>query len=437
MQGEGTPAAALTAAELAAAHATAAEQGAPMVVVQPDPAGRADPRLLWANAAAATLLGLGEPAAPEPATIGALAGGLAQPTNWTRLVARLAASGELDEQWHTASLDLPGAPAAMVRVRVRPVGDTGRLLVWLRSADPDVIQAEEAADDAEFRFRAVGDNAPIGIVVSDVGVRLSFVNDAFARIVGVPAANLLGTGWLAVVDPEHVPGLLDTLEGVLRGTAAETAVRVFTTTGPQRWVTLRLAPVTTRLRSAGFVATVEDVTARRAWEAQLAYQASHDALTGLANRRHFVDAVAEVLRARRRGDQDTAVLFCDIDGFKQINDQLGHDAGDRVLIEIARRMTAAARQHDLVARIAGDEFVVMLRNVTDLAEAEAAAARHAAALTGPIELTSGTVAVAASIGVALASQHPNAAALIHAADMSMYRVKRGRGGSVAAAEGAA
>ena len=195
-----------------------------------------------------------------------------------------------------------------------------------------------------------------------------------------------------------------------------------------RWVQIRLAPVTTPRRSAGFIGTIEDVTDRRAWENQLSYLAGHDALTGLANRRSLVEAITQLLTSRRTRDRDAAVLFCDLDGFKQVNDTLGHEAGDRVLIEVGQRLVTTARDHDLVARIAGDEFVVLIREVGTVDDAEIAAARQLRALVSPIFVAGTSVVVSASIGVAMARDYDNASELLQAADRGMYEAKRaGRG----------
>jgi diguanylate cyclase len=122
------------------------------------------------------------------------------------------------------------------------------------------------------------------------------------------------------------------------------------------------------------------------------------------------------------------VLFCDLDGFKQINDTLGHEAGDRVLIEVAQRLSTTARDHDLVARIAGDEFVVLIREIGSYHDAEAAASRQLAALKSPIVVAGTSVVVSASIGVAMARDYESAAELLRAADRGMYEAKRaGRG----------
>lgn len=302
-----------------------------------------------------------------------------------------------------------------------------RYLLWLRPATDELVEAEEAVAEAEFRFRTLGDNAPIGIVVSDVGLRLSFVNDGFAAIVGIDRESLLGTNWLDVFNAEDLPSVIEGLEGTLAGKRADLSVRVHCSTGAQRWVQLRLAPVTTRRRAAGFVGTVEDITARRTWESQLAHQARHDALTGLANRRQLLESLTDDYLGGRRNDHSMALLFFDLDGFKAVNDTYGHDAGDRLLVEVARRLSAAVRDGDLVARIAGDEFVVMLRHTADRAEAVTAAKRLLAALEDDVPMGSNRVQISASVGVAMAADHESAADLLRCADLGMYEAKRSGG----------
>jgi diguanylate cyclase (GGDEF)-like protein/PAS domain S-box-containing protein len=411
-----------------AALAAAAQAGPPLLVVGADGARGAAVRVRWANPAARDLLGGSLEHERDPAGLRVVAR-LGQPASWSVVAAQLIAAGDVGDEWHSAVLDTPESAGALLRLKVLPVAASdpaaaGTYLLWLRLADEALVQAEEAVAEAEFRFRTLGDNAPIGIVVSDVGLRLGFVNAAFAAIVGVDGAALLGTNWLDVFDAEDLPAVLEALEGALSGRSADLAVRVHCISGPQRWVQLRLAPVTTRRRAAGFVGTVEDVTARRSWEVQLAHQARHDSLTGLANRRQLLESLTDYYVGRRRTDQLMAVLFFDLDGFKAVNDTYGHDAGDRLLIEVGRRLSAAARQHDLVARIAGDEFVVLLRNAADRTEAEAAANRLLAALSQEVQVGGSTVRISASVGVALAVDHDNAADLLRCADQGMYEAKR-------------
>lgn len=426
----GGEAAAVEQPRLDALRLAAAEGGAAQLAVMMS--DDRTPRFVWANRAVLDLLGvelddlLGAPVEPIDGTV------TTEPPRWTAVVTELiAGSDELSraehEVWHSATVALPDGRGTAVQVMVTGVGRDG-WVVRLRPVTEAERLAEEAQRESEQRFLALAEHAPVGIVLSEAGVRLGFVNLRFAEIAGAERQSLLGTKWLDAVYPEDLSTLLEAVDRVLGGEPTEVAVRMMAPSDVHRWVQLRLSPVTTLRRAAGFIATIEDITARRAWETQLAYQAGHDALTGLANRRSLVEALSQLLASRRSRDREVAVLFCDLDGFKQINDSLGHDAGDRVLIEVGQRLSLTARDHDLVARIAGDEFVVVIREIGTVDDAEAAAARQLAALVPPIRVAGRTVTISASIGVAVAQDYDNATSLLQAADRGMYEAKRaGRG----------
>ncbi|SDI80826.1 PAS domain S-box-containing protein/diguanylate cyclase (GGDEF) domain-containing protein [Frankineae bacterium MT45] len=415
------------------------------------------PRVVWANAALLELLHLesedlvGQPLlAPEPGHLHAvdpraaearagdiravelravdLRGAETQPSksgpDWSEVVidALDPVLRTDDPQWHSATARMPDRSLVQVQVRVTAAPEIG-WIVSLRPVSDEVRVAEEAQRESEHRFRALADYAPVGIVVSEAGVRVGYVNARFAEITGRERPALLGTRWLNTIHPEDLPGLLESLDEVMAGKPIEATVRIVSASDAQRWAQFRLAPVTTPRRAGGFIGTVEDITARRAWETQLAYQAGHDALTGLANRRNLMETLTELLTSRRSRDHKLAILFCDLDDFKRINDTLGHDAGDRVLIEVAQRLTATARDHDLVARIAGDEFVVVIREIHDIADAEAAAGRQLAALVPAFHVAGQSVSISASIGLALAEDYDDPTSLLRAADRSMYVAK--------------
>ena len=390
-------------------------------------------RVSWANPAAHGLLELGPDELlgldlADAAAVHSVVHGEPDAPDWAAAVTQAARGDNRGlGLWQSAVLDSGAGTPVGVQVRAERVDDA-ELVVWLRPVTSAEQRAEEGQRASEHRFRALAEHAPVGIVLSEAGIRLGYVNDRFVEITGGAAPTLLGTGWLKSIYPEDLPGLLEALDEVMAGLPVEVTVRLLSLTDSQRWVQFRLSPVTTPQRSAGFIGTVEDITARRAWETQLAYQAGHDALTGLANRRSLVEALSTLLTSRRSRDRDAAVLFCDLDGFKAINDTLGHDAGDRVLIEVGQRLTSTARDHDLVARIAGDEFVVVMRQIGNYAAAEAAAGRQLAAMAPPMRIAGRSVSVTASIGIAMAGDYDTATDLLRAADRRMYEAKRaGRG----------
>ncbi|HMJ78572.1 MAG TPA: EAL domain-containing protein, partial [Iamia sp.] len=161
-------------------------------------------------------------------------------------------------------------------------------------------------------------------------------------------------------------------------------------------------------------------------EEQLAHQAFHDPLTGVANRALIVDRIDHALRRGNRTGADPAVIFLDVDGFKSVNDRLGHEAGDAVLRQIADRLVATVRVEDTVARLGGDEFAVLVEaNHSQADEARTTAERILQTMGIPMEVGDELIAVSASIGVAVANPRSTTASLIRDADIAMYQAKAG------------
>jgi diguanylate cyclase (GGDEF)-like protein len=176
------------------------------------------------------------------------------------------------------------------------------------------------------------------------------------------------------------------------------------------------------VRLAGMVGHLaRDIERRAVLEAQLSYQAFHDPLTGLANRRRFMDEVAASIET----GMGTGVLFLDLDDFKNVNDDMGHDAGDALLTAVGHRILGALRPDDLGCRIGGDEFAVLLPLTPGVADAEAVGGRLLEALSAPVAIEGRDLVVPASIGVATAPIGARVAVdeLLRQADVAMYQAK--------------
>jgi diguanylate cyclase (GGDEF)-like protein/PAS domain S-box-containing protein len=182
----------------------------------------------------------------------------------------------------------------------------------------------------------------------------------------------------------------------------------------------------------GLVLNSRDISERKAFEDQLSHQAFHDPVTGLANRALFADRVGHALVGTRRSGAQVAVMFIDLDDFKTVNDSLGHQAGDTVLVEVARRLEAAVRPSDTVARFGGDEFAILLDEVESTDEAAMVADRVLAGLEQPVALEGKQVYARASVGICMSDEDlraQDAEEFLRNADLAMYMAKRDSKGS--------
>lgn len=238
--------------------------------------------------------------------------------------------------------------------------------------------------------------------------------------------------WLRYVDTRDHLLLLDALRARQVGRCFDVQLRVVRADGTPSVLHVR-GTVCPRSQGHGVIlrGVVQDISERIEAE-QARFQANHDALTGLANRKRLLAELAPRLNHGQRRPADClAVHFIDLDRFKPVNDQFGHAVGDEVLKAVAGRLLRLTRKDDLVARIGGDEMVVVQQHATDLQQAESLAGKIVAAIEQPIAVGAVTVQVGASVGIVLAmpGDGRSAEALIAAADAAMYRVKqRGRGG---------
>lgn len=202
--------------------------------------------------------------------------------------------------------------------------------------------------------------------------------------------------------------------------------------GEERWYRLESSP---RRLDDGLIVwdgAVIDISERKQLEMELRQRASIDALTGLLSREELLLQLGACLRAsqRRRRGEELALLFLDLNLFKQINDQLGHAAGDIVLRTVAARIRQELRSDDLAGRMGGDEMVVVLRGIGDAGTASALAETLATAIEQPIDSAGIEISITASIGVAMAEPGDDVDSLIARADLAMYRAKQAGGRSV-------
>jgi diguanylate cyclase (GGDEF)-like protein/PAS domain S-box-containing protein len=293
------------------------------------------------------------------------------------------------------------------------------------------VRAGTRPEGDEQRFADLFRNFPVGVaLVTDEGFVVE-ANEALCALVGYPREALVGAKLARLVHPDDLHGTSDQAgtgdDRRLLGRAERRLVRA---DGSVMW-----ALVNTRRYdedgTALSVVAVEDITERKQAEDQLVVLALHDSLTGLPNRRLLLDRLEQALARSRRDGRDVAVLFLDLDHVKRVNDALGHEAGDELLIAVAKNLQAVVRGTDTVARLGGDEFVVVCEQSGGLPELEALAGRLLDAVRTPVVVGAEQLTVTASIGLVTptsATDRPQD--LLRAADAAMYQAKQGGRGRV-------
>jgi diguanylate cyclase (GGDEF)-like protein/PAS domain S-box-containing protein len=286
-------------------------------------------------------------------------------------------------------------------------------------------RADAAEREAERSFRNAFATSPLGIGFADLDGRITWVNDALAEIVGLPGPQLLQM-WFRDFSGGDEPSV-ESAEArrLLRGEIDSFRVerRYEHPDGRTVWALLHVSLVRdSHGAPTQLLGQVEDITDRKQLEMSLTHDALHDPLTGLLNRAGLRDRV-DVAWESRRSDAPIAVLFGDLDGFKVVNDTLGHDAGDEVLVRVAQRMGDAVRTGDVVARWGGDEFVILCPSVESVEDATRIAGRIRTALEAPFRIGPGSATVGISIGVALDTGQPLPDLLVKDADAAALRAK--------------
>src|ERR671912_2276612 len=303
----------------------------------------------------------------------------------------------------------------------------GRLVLAIIRDITERKGVEEAIKESEERFRSLVQNTSDIITILEADGTVRYISPALERMTGHKPEEQIGTKAFASVHPDDRERALGMFAEVLkkRGLHPPVEFRVPHKDGSWRYLEHVVNNLLDDPAVRGVVVNSWDVTERKALVEQLSYQAFHDLLTGLPNRALFMDRLERALtRANRRGTK-IAVLFTDVDNFKVINDSLGHKAGDQLLVAIAERLKTCLRPEDTAGRLGGDEFTILVEDISSVGEGVQIAERIADILRPPFALEDQEVFVTASTGIALnstAQEQP--ADLLRHADLAMYRAKR-------------
>jgi diguanylate cyclase (GGDEF)-like protein/PAS domain S-box-containing protein len=284
-------------------------------------------------------------------------------------------------------------------------------------------RAEESVRESERRFRAIVEASPVPMLVDSFPEgRCLYANAAVSALFGVPIDDLVGRHAPGFYDdPADRAGVLEELatQGQVRGRE----IRLRRVGGAHFWALVSIQPVEWSEQKAMVVGLL-DLTERKQMEEALRHAALHDALTGLPNRALFFDHVRRAIARAKRHESLFAVLYVDLDGFKAVNDTLGHEAGDRLLRSIASRLVSCLRPSDVAARLGGDEFGVLLGDLKGPEEALAVAQRALEVLHAPYGAVGAEIQSGASIGIVLSdAEHDSPDAFLRDADAAMYRAK--------------
>ncbi|WP_204742121.1 EAL domain-containing protein [Guyparkeria sp. SCN-R1] len=269
-----------------------------------------------------------------------------------------------------------------------------------------------------------------GVIIADArkpDLPIVYTNAAFTQITGYRAEEALGRNCRFLQGEQTDPAAIDQIRlGLAKKQPVRVLLRNYRKDGTQFWNELHIAPVEDEHGEVThFIGLQNDVSAHKSYEAQLAFNATHDALTGLGNRSLFEDRLQHTVELTRRRATRVAVLFIDLDEFKPINDSLGHAIGDKILIEVARRLEGQMRAEDTLARFGGDEFVTLLADIDGEDEALMVAERLLPEIGRPYRIDEHELYLSASIGIAISEPDiQNPGTLIQQADMAMYRAKQ-------------
>jgi diguanylate cyclase (GGDEF)-like protein/PAS domain S-box-containing protein len=284
---------------------------------------------------------------------------------------------------------------------------------------------------SEERFRSLVQHASDIIAILSADGVIQYVSPSCETVCGKSPSELIGTRLTDLLHPEDTSHAAMFLMEASAPRSGTTAVEFRVRHRDGGWRSLEVLG-TNLLDDAsvlGLVLNCRDVTERRALEAQLAHQAFHDSLTGLANRALFRDRLAHAIERARRTGLPPAVLFLDLDDFKAVNDSLGHGAGDALLIGVAERLQGCVRAADTVARLGGDEFAILVEDAYGERELADVADRALATLRQPFQVEELEVFVGASIGIsAPGTSGATAEDVLRDADAAMYQAKNRGGG---------
>ncbi|MEP6483684.1 MAG: PAS domain S-box protein [Rudaea sp.] len=384
-----------------------------------------DGRLLQANDALARMLGYDD-ADELTARVSHMGALYAEPGERSSLIDTLIRQGDIDGAIFTARCRDGGEVS--VEMSAKAIFDAAGNPMYIEGSSQDVtarLHAERALQQSESRYRTLVEHSQAGVYMM-LDDCYTYVNHAFAAMFGYTEAELIGADFRVLVPPESSRQQENRYESQTdadptRGDYCVTLMRK-DSARIECMVSAGTVSIDGRAYTTG---TIRDVTDQRRAQRELEHNASHDLLTGLPNRLFFEEELARVIaQSRTFASNDYAVLFLDLDGFKLVNDSLGHASGDILLVQIADTLRANLGGHCLVARYGGDEFTLLPHGACPRPRAEQLAQRVLSLLAGSFEVDGHRVFSGASVGVVLGrEEYHSPDQILRDADTAMYRAK--------------
>jgi diguanylate cyclase (GGDEF)-like protein/PAS domain S-box-containing protein len=305
-------------------------------------------------------------------------------------------------------------------------GNRHRLIIVSRNIT-ERKKTEKALQISEMKYRLIAENMNDIISTFAANGTMQYVSPSFEHILGYSSVNYIGEHMMRVIHPDDRANVIRIFTEVIeKKTAQNVEFRCKHADGPYIWFEAHFSCVFKDERNLDHVVgAVRNIMDRKEYELRLQTLAYHDPLTEIPNRRFFMDQLLKEMAAADRRKSSLALLYLDVDHFKEINDTFGHDVGDELLVHFVKRVQSSLRLTDTMARIGGDEFVIILPDVPSREQAAFIAERLCASLQQPWKLSKHECITSSSIGVALYPQNgTNVQTLLSHADQALYNAKR-------------
>jgi len=336
------------------------------------------------------------------------------------------ATGDMDKmQWDDMRITCRDGTEKILAVRNIPLPDMNLMISTVQDVTEQKL-TEKALRESERRYQIMSEASPVGIFRLDHEGRICQVNKKWREISGRMLSEVLGQSWDMAVHQDDLARTREIWQVAVRDRRSfKVECRFKSPAGRTTWVFCQAEPIfVTDEELEGFIGSVTDISLRKRTEEEIRQLAYYDPLTKLPNRSFFLEQLDRSMATARRHEKHVALLFCDLDNFKDINDSLGHDMGDLLLQLIANRLNECIRRGDTLCRLGGDEFVLLLPSVENDREAVSVARKIQRAMKSSFDLEGQEIFTTTSIGIAV---HPedgvDVQTLLKHADMAMYAAK--------------